>query len=61
MNALRTLIVGAGLFLVLLPAQDTLRAEEAADQVLSLPAFPEMTTQEQDEVIACVTDFFLAE
>ncbi len=36
-------------------------AEEAADQVLSLPAFPEMTTQEQDEVIACVTDFFLAE
>lgn len=36
-------------------------AEEAAGQVLSLPAFPEMTTQEQDEVIACVTDFFLAE
>ena len=31
MNALRTLIVGASLLLVLLPAQDTLRAEEAAD------------------------------
>lgn len=36
-------------------------AEEASGQVLSLPIFPEMTTQEQDEVIACVTDFFLAE
>ncbi len=36
-------------------------AEEAAGQVLSLPAFPEMTTQEQDDVISCVSDFFLAE
>jgi dTDP-4-amino-4,6-dideoxygalactose transaminase len=36
-------------------------AEEACGQVLSLPSFPEMTTQEQDEVIACVSDFFLAE
>ncbi len=36
-------------------------AEEASTQVLSLPSFPEMTTQEQDEVIACVSDFFLAE
>ena len=32
MNALRTLIAGASLVLVLLPLQDTLRAEEAADQ-----------------------------
>lgn len=36
-------------------------AEEACAQVLSLPAFPEMTMQEQDEVIACIRDFFLAE
>ena len=32
MNVLRTLIAGAGLFLVLLAPQDALRAEEAADQ-----------------------------
>ena len=32
MNALRTMIVGAGLLLVLLPTQDMPRAEEAADQ-----------------------------
>lgn len=36
-------------------------AEEASKQVLSLPAFPEMTTQEQDEVITCIRDFFAAE
>jgi len=36
-------------------------AEEAAQQVLSLPIFPEMTTQEQDEVIQCVREFFDAE
>ncbi|GAB4109558.1 MAG: DegT/DnrJ/EryC1/StrS family aminotransferase [Phycisphaeraceae bacterium] len=36
-------------------------AEEASKQVLSLPVFPEMTTQEQDEVIACIRDFFAAE
>ncbi len=36
-------------------------AEEASEQVLSLPAFPEMSVQQQDEVINCVRDFFLAE
>ncbi len=36
-------------------------AEEACEQVLSLPAFPEMTRQEQDEVIGCIREYFLAE
>lgn len=36
-------------------------AEEACEQVLSLPVFPEMTTREQEEVITCIRDFFLAE
>jgi len=36
-------------------------AEEATDQVLSLPIFPEMTVQEQDEVIKCIHEFFDAE
>lgn len=36
-------------------------AEEAAGQVLSLPIYPEMTDQQQDEVIAAIADFFRAE
>ena len=32
MNALRTFVVSTGLLFVLLSLQDTLRAEEAADQ-----------------------------
>mgnify|MGYP006276659345 CR=1 FL=1 len=33
-------------------------AERAADEVLSLPVFPEMTRPEQDEVIEAVVEFF---
>ena len=33
-------------------------AERAADEVLSLPIFPEMTQDEQDEVIRTVVEFF---
>ena len=36
-------------------------AEEAAEQVLSLPVFPEMTREQQDEVIASVHEFFSAD
>ncbi|MEX0885656.1 MAG: DegT/DnrJ/EryC1/StrS family aminotransferase [Phycisphaeraceae bacterium] len=36
-------------------------AERAAGEVLSLPMYPEMTEQQQDEVIAAVRDFFAAE
>jgi len=36
-------------------------AELAAEEVLSLPMFPEMTQGEQDEVIARVREFCLAE
>ncbi len=33
-------------------------AEKAAQEVLSLPCFPEMTREQQDEVITAVRDFF---
>jgi dTDP-4-amino-4,6-dideoxygalactose transaminase len=33
-------------------------AEKAAREVLSLPCFPEMTREQQDEVITAVRDFF---
>ncbi len=36
-------------------------AEEAADLVLSLPVFPEMTREQQDEVIAAIREFFAAD
>ncbi|HEX7009266.1 MAG TPA: DegT/DnrJ/EryC1/StrS family aminotransferase [Phycisphaeraceae bacterium] len=36
-------------------------AEQAAQEVLSLPIFPEMTEAEQDQVIAAIRDFFKAE
>ncbi|QQE12470.1 DegT/DnrJ/EryC1/StrS family aminotransferase [Planctomycetota bacterium] len=36
-------------------------SEEAAIEVLSLPVYPEMTRQQQDEVIACIKDFFSSE
>ncbi len=40
-----------------LRAGDLPHTEQAADEVLSLPMFPEMTTDEQDRVIEAVTDF----
>ena len=36
-------------------------AEAAADEVLSIPVFPEMTQQEQDRVVDAFRDFFTAE
>ncbi|MGB0768196.1 MAG: DegT/DnrJ/EryC1/StrS family aminotransferase, partial [Phycisphaeraceae bacterium] len=36
-------------------------AEQAADEVMALPIFPEMTNAQQDEVIAAVRDYFRAE
>ncbi|WP_145078339.1 DegT/DnrJ/EryC1/StrS family aminotransferase [Poriferisphaera corsica] len=36
-------------------------SEQAATEVLSLPVYPELTRQQQDEVIACIKDFFLSE
>lgn len=37
------------------------RAETACEQVLSLPLYPEMTDEQQDEVIGAVREFFKAE
>ena len=36
-------------------------AEQAADEVLALPIFPEMTNAQQDEVVDAVRDYFRAE
>lgn len=36
-------------------------SEQAAEQVLSLPIYPEMTEAQQDEVINAIRDFFKAE
>ncbi|MFN3167255.1 MAG: DegT/DnrJ/EryC1/StrS family aminotransferase [Phycisphaeraceae bacterium] len=36
-------------------------AEKAADEVLALPIFPEMTNAQQDEVVDAVRDYFRAE
>ncbi len=36
-------------------------AEKAADQVLSIPCFPEMTLEQQDQVITAVRQFFLGD
>jgi len=33
-------------------------AEKAAEQVLSIPCYPELTREQQDEVISAVRDFF---
>lgn len=33
-------------------------AEQAADEVLSLPIYPELTRVQQEEVIGCIRDFF---
>lgn len=33
-------------------------AEQMADEVLSLPIYPELTHEQLDEVIAAVTEFF---
>jgi len=35
-------------------------AETAADEVLSLPVFPELTSEEQDAVVAAISDFAAA-
>jgi len=40
------------------PAGSLPVAEKAAQELLALPMFPEMTHQEQDEVVAAVRDFF---
>jgi dTDP-4-amino-4,6-dideoxygalactose transaminase len=49
---LQTCFAGLGYQRGSLPA-----SEQAADEVLSLPIFPEMTREEQDCVIAALTDF----
>jgi len=36
-------------------------AERAADEVLSLPIYPEMTRDQQDEVVDAIQDYFRAE
>lgn len=36
-------------------------AEKAASEVLSIPMFPEMTVEQQDEVVAGIRDYFMAD
>ena len=36
-------------------------SEEAADEVLSIPVFPELTDQQQDQVIESLREFFISE
>ena len=36
-------------------------AEKASQELLALPMFPEMTRQEQDQVVAAVRDFFIGD